>query len=65
MTRSYQWIIDRARTGEPVPIDTTRKDMGRVLDFLLSVDGHGVAMQLDYDFNLLWIVKAESQAVPS
>lgn len=64
MTRSYQWIIDRARSGEPVPIDTTRPDIGRIVDFLLAVDGHGLAIQSDNTVNLLWVVRTENQAVP-
>lgn len=57
----YQWIIDRARAGEPVPIDTTRRDMNKVVDFLLSVDGRGLAMQDDGKHNLLWVVRGETR----
>lgn len=57
--RSYRWIIDRARSGEPVPIDTTRRDMSDVVDYLLSVDGRGLAIQCDTAANLMWITRTE------
>ena len=59
-TQPYQWIVDRARSGEPVAIETDRWDMSRIIDFLLSIDGRGLAMQSDYEFGLLWIVRKEA-----
>jgi hypothetical protein len=61
MTSTYQWIIDRARAGEPVPLDTTRRDMNKVVDFLLSVDGRGITLQDDSPHNLLWVVRGEGR----
>ena len=59
--RRYQWIVDRARGGEPVPIDTSRRDIGRVWDFLMAIDGRGLSMQLDNAAGLIWVVKTEGE----
>ncbi len=55
----YQWIIDRARSGEPVAIDTTRPDMGAVVDFLTSVDGRGLVIQCDSRASLMWVARKD------
>lgn len=53
----YRWIVERARSGEPVPITTTRPDMDQVIDYLAEVDGRGLALQADSTNSLLWVVK--------
>lgn len=55
----FQWIIDRARSGEPVPIDRDRRDIGRVIDFLSSVDGTGLSIQLDTIGGIMWVVRSD------
>ena len=55
--KKYNWIIERARNGEPVPIDTDRPDIQHVLDFLREVDGKGLSIQMDNSHNLMWIVR--------
>lgn len=56
--RTYQWIVDRVKAGEPVAIDSDRPDMNRVIDFLAAVDGRGLAMQIDTKGGLVWVVRA-------
>jgi hypothetical protein len=56
----YQWIIDRARGGEPVAINTDRPDMARIIDFLFHVEGDGLTIQVDNEHNLLWVVQSEA-----
>lgn len=61
MQRKYGWIVDRARSGEPVAIDTRRHDMNAIIDFLSKVDGRGFHLQYDGSHNLLWVVQGEHQ----
>lgn len=57
----YQWIIDRARSGEPVPIDIDRPDRDRIIDFLFyECDGRGLLIQDDLKYGLMWIVRSEN-----
>ena len=57
MNRRYQWIVDRVEAGEVVAIDTTRRDMAAIIDFLavLEPPSERWLIQSDGSHNLLWI----------
>jgi hypothetical protein len=59
MSSTYSWIIDRARSGEPVPISTDRWDFDQIINYLQAVEGEGLIIQDDSAYGVIWIVKGE------
>lgn len=56
----YRLMVDRARSGEPVAIETSRPDFHAVIDFLTKVDGHGLLIQCDTAAGLLWLSQSKT-----
>lgn len=55
MDDRYAWIPERARAGEPVALDVSRRDMPAIIDYLTSIDGRGLLLQSDYEHGILWV----------
>ena len=60
MNSIYNWIVDRARLGEPVPIETNRLDFPRIVGFLTSTNGNGLIIQDDSKYGLIWVIQQEN-----
>ena len=57
--RKYGWIVSRAMSGEPVPIEGSRRDFDEILDFLMEVDGCGLAIQCDTAARMIWVTRTD------